>query len=433
MRLDTIVAPITGNQPAAVAIVRLSGPESWLIASRLFDRWPDPVVSHLAHFGHVGTGDEALALPFAEGRSYTGEESVEFSIHGSPASVRALVDACMREGARAAEPGEFTRRAFMNGRMDLSQAEGVRDTVLAQTEAQLRQANLHRDGVLRREISKLRESAIKLLAAVEASVDFSEEVGELNREAGLKQLGGLLASAESLMATAGAGRILRDGLRIAIVGPPNAGKSSLLNALLGHERVIVSEVPGTTRDYVEEQADLGGVLCVLFDTAGLRESVDKVESIGIQRARTIAANADEVWYVYDSSIGWRDSDDEACETFGRPVLVLANKADLASAARTGDIPVSAVTRQGFEHLFAHVAAKILDADSRPFVNDRHAVALEYARQGLLSSKEALECDMPDDLLAVGLQEAIARYGEITGETATVDIVDRIFHDFCVGK
>jgi len=434
MRLDTIVAPITGSQPAAVAIVRISGPDAWAIGARVFDRWPSAVTSHQAIYGRVDSGDEALALPFAEGHSYTGEEAIEFSIHGSPASVKALVDRCLREGSRLAEPGEFTRRAFMNGRMDLSQAEGVRDTIMAQTDIQLRQANLHRQGALSREVAAMKERALRLLTGVEASVDFSEEVGEFDRRSGLLELEDLVTRTEKLLATATAGHILRHGLRVAIVGPPNAGKSSLLNVLLGVDRAIVSEIPGTTRDYIEEQADLGGVLCVLFDTAGLRESGDQVESLGIQRARAIAGNADEVWYVYDASVGWAPSDSEAMASFDRPVLVLANKSDLPAAAPSpAEIRVSAVSRLGLDALIGHIREKVGEAGERPFVNERHGVALEGALHGLRSAAKAMEYDMPDDLLSVGFREAASRYGEITGDTATEDIIDRIFHDFCVGK
>ncbi len=435
MHTDTIVAPITGTQPAAVAIVRLSGPESWEIGSQIFSAWPAQPVSHHATFGRVRTGDEALALPFADGHSYTGEESLEFSIHGSPASVKALIEECQREGARLAGPGEFTQRAFMNGRMDLSQAEGVRDTVMAQTEAQLRQANLHRDGALRKEVREMADEVTRLLAAVEASVDFSEEIGDLDRGHALEVLENLKAKAETLLATAAAGRILRHGFRIAIVGPPNAGKSSLLNVLLGVNRAIVSDVPGTTRDYLEEQADLGGVLCVLFDTAGLRERPGHVESIGIQLARAIASNADEIWYVYDSSLGWELSDDAAISHFDRSVFILANKSDLGPAAsqNNGSLALSAVTRAGLPALIEHVQGKLTRSDERPFINERHRVALEAALRGLISAVEAIKHDLPDDLVSVGLREVIARLGEITGETASPDIIDRIFHDFCIGK
>lgn len=449
MRFDTIVAPITGTAKAAVAIVRVSGPDAWTIAAEVFHPWNPE--SHKASYGHFANGDDGLALPFAENQSYTGEQSVELSCHGSPASVRSLVEACIRAGARMAEPGEFTQRAFMNGRIDLTQAEAVRDTIEAQTDAQLRFANLNREGALHREVGAISDECIGLLAAVEASVDFAEEIGEFDREAGREKVDNLLRRIAELLNTAEAGRIMRQGLRIAIVGPPNAGKSSLMNALLGTDRSIVTDVPGTTRDFVEEQADIGGVPCVLIDTAGLRDTDDPVESIGVQRTRAQAANADLIWYVYDSSVGWTDADVAAATSFGRPVLVVANKADLIKVEPVGRLAVppipscppfpyaasvSARTGLGLDFLGADIHETIFDPwefDSGPTINLRHQPLLERAQTALVGVAATLDGDQPDDLLSVGLQEAIGALGEITGETATPDIIDRIFHDFCIGK
>lgn len=430
MYFHTIVAPITGT-PAPVAIVRLSGPESWSIASRLFSPWPNQPKSHRAVYGHLATGDDGLALPFSEGHSYTGDEAVEISLHGALASVRKLLELCIEHGARMAEPGEFTQRAFLNGRIDLTQAEGVRDTIEAQTDAQLRQASLHREGVLHRRISSMREQVLGLLVSVEASVDFSEEIGDFDRSGGLSTVEGLTVEIDKLLSTLPAGRVLRNGLRIAIVGPPNVGKSSLLNALLGSDRAIVTDIPGTTRDYVEEQIDLGGVVCTLIDTAGLRETQDVVEALGVQRTRTIAANADEVWYVYDATIGLNEADCEWIDSSPRTVTVLANKSDLRRGSR--GLPISALTREGLAELIRIVAIRIECADSAPFINLRHEQPLSAARQALDSVRAAIENDLPDDLLSVGLRDAAEQLGAITGETATPDVIERIFHDFCIGK
>lgn len=425
------MAPITGNQPAAVAWVRLSGPDSWEIASKVFTNWPHTPESHRAVFGTYRHGDSGLALAFEEHHSYTGEEAVELSIHGSTASSRSLVELCLAEGARHADPGEFTLRAFLNGRIDLTQAEAVRDTVEARTETQLRAANLNRKGVLRRSVAQIRQDVLRILAMVEASVDFSEEIGELDHDAASLALAETIAQIDSLLRTADSGRILRKGYRVAIVGPPNAGKSSLLNALLGEDRSIVTEIPGTTRDYVEEQVELAGLPIVLIDTAGLRDTDDRVESIGIQRTCAIAANADVVWYLFDASVGWTPDDQAAIDRFDRPVHVLANKSDLANAEYGW--PISALTRMGFERLFDSLS-DLLDCDSgQPLINFRHQPLLLQARKSLSECLSSVSSYAPDDLLSVLLTDAAQHLGAITGETASPDMIERIFHDFCIGK
>ena len=429
---DTIVAPVTGLAKAAVAVVRVSGPDAWEVAARVFGGWPALPEARRALYGTFAHGDDGLALPFAAGHSYTGEPTVEFSIHGSPASVAALLDACLGAGARMALPGEFTQRAFMNGRLDLSQAEGVRDTVDAETQAQLRLAQLHREGGLKRRVVALSERVLGVMASIEASVDFSEEGGELDKPGALQTLAEVAAGIEGLAATAEAGAILRRGLRIAIVGAPNAGKSSLLNALLGRDRAIVTDIPGTTRDFLEERADLGGVPCVLTDTAGLRDTDDPVERLGVDRTRLVAAASDRVWYVLDASRGRTPEDDRQIEALQRPALVLANKIDLAPGFEAG-FPVSATTGQGLEGLIATVRADLELAPDTPAVNDRHAASLALAREGLAMAAGVLGRDLPTDLATVGLQHTVSALGAITGETASPDLIDRLFADFCLGK
>lgn len=452
MHFDTIVAPITGMQPAAVAIVRVSGPESWEVAARVFPSWPASPESHKAHYGRFVIDDDGLALPFSEGHSYTGEQAVEFSIHGSPASVQALVAACIHEGARMARPGEFTERAFLNGRMDLTQAEGVRDTVEAETARQLEMANELRSGALRTEIGALRDMLIKLLSAVEASVDFSEEIGDLDVAAASQLLVEVGVRFDLLLQTARAGRILRKGYEIAIVGPPNAGKSSLLNALLGADRAIVTPIEGTTRDTIEEKVDFDGLPVVLIDTAGLRDTDDPVESIGVQRARAAAARADEIWYVFDATLGWSDADEQAVSDLGgRPssvaehatdalrapsIRLLANKADLIprNARVYGALRVSALTRSGLDQLIKETAEAALHAPTGlPFIQTRHEGPLREAQEALQHALETIRHHRPHDLLSVDLRLALSSLGEITGETASEDMIQRMFRDFCVGK
>jgi tRNA modification GTPase len=432
VRFDTIVAPITGTPPSAVAWVRLSGPEAWVIASRVFAPWPEKVEARRAIYGHYAAGDDGMALPFAEGHSYTGEETVELSMHGSYASLRAVVDACLASGARLAEPGEFTQRAFLNGRIDLSQAEAVRETIEALTETQLRQASRNREGALRDEVESMCAELMRLLAALEASVDFSEEIGDFDRLAASESIMHIVKRLERLRSGARAARLVRDGYRIAIVGPPNAGKSSLMNRLLGSNRAIVTDIPGTTRDFVEERLDLDGVPVVLVDTAGLRQTEDPIEQIGIERALAQARMADDVWYVHDASLGMVETDVDWLRQLGRPVEVLSNKADLGMEGAWGT-PVSALTGLNIDSLVESVRRDVLRHAPEIAINERHAVILDGALATLQDLEGALSHQSPDDLLSVFLQEVIATLGRITGETAEPDMIERIFHDFCVGK
>lgn len=414
---------------AAVAVVRVSGPEAWTVASRVFAPWnPHPLRATHGRYTH---GDDGIALPFAEGHSYTGEEAVELSVHGSQESVRELVAACLAAGARMAEPGEFTQRAFLNGRIDLTQAEAVRDTIESRTEAQLRLANFQREGSLRVRVCSIRDRILKVLAAVEAAVDFSEEIGELDREGAQAALRVASSDIDRLLESAHVSRLLRQGIRIAIVGPPNAGKSSLLNAILGSDRAIVTDIPGTTRDFVEEQVEFNGLPVVLIDTAGLRESKDRIESLGIQRTRTIASQADHVWYVYDASVGWTAEDAYFVAALQTDSTVIANKADLAEC--DFGLQVSALHGTGLAQVWEYLPMGQDVSHREVAINQRHADHFEEAREAIAVAAATLGADRPTDLASVALQDALRALGQITGETASQDMISRIFSDFCIGK
>lgn len=425
---DTIVALITGPPPAAVAWIRLSGPDAFQIAHRIFRPFPLPPPPRLATYGSYANLEDGLAVAFPEGHSYTGEPTVELSMHGSRASVETVLAACRAAGARDAEAGEFTLRAFMNGRIDLTQAEAVKETCDALTEVQLRAAGRMREGQLSQSIAAMRNELFGMLAAVEASVDFSEEIGEVDRPAMSARVASLRESVRQLIGFAEGGRILRDGLRVAIVGPPNAGKSSLMNALLGTERSIVTDIPGTTRDFVEERLDVQGMVLVLIDTAGIREAADDVEAIGIQRSRALAAHADEIWFVYDALVGFAPSD---LASFGERARLIANKCDLGDP-RQGGMAVSARSGTGLDELLQSLRGAH-DLDIGIPINTRHRGLLERVAESLDELQQALAGDAPDDLLSVLLNQAISQLGEITGETAAADMLDRIFRDFCIGK
>lgn len=352
------------------------------------------------------------------------------NLHGSSVAITTLVEALVERGARMARPGEFTERAFLNGRLDLTQAEAVNDTVRAATSRQLAMANELREGSLHREVSVITHGLTSLLAAIEASVDFSEEVGDVDVPKAMQTLGEAAQGLNVLIDRAQRGRIVREGLRIAIVGPPNAGKSSLLNRLLGVERAIVTPIAGTTRDYVEESCVLAGIQCALIDTAGLRESNDEVESIGIQRARAQASRADVVWYVFDSSIGLTESDQSEIEGFDQPVQLVANKSDLGSAPQ--GIPVSNYTGSGLDSLIATIAERATGLEGA-IPNARHQHHFESALEAVQESKQGFEYRHPADLVVTHIRTAIHELGLVTGEAADGDLLSQIFRDFCVGK
>ncbi len=434
---DTIVAPITGAQTAAVAVIRLSGPDAWQIARRVFSPWPEPVQPRFALYGRFAHGDDGLALPFAHGHSYTGEETVELSVHGSTPSVAALLDACIAAGARLAEPGEFTYQAFRNGRLDLTRAEAVREIVESQTRSRLAASLWMKTGQLASTVGNLRDQVYALLAAVEASVDFSEEIGDFDRIGALRALEPIQASLAELIEAASVSQIVRDGVRISILGQPNAGKSSLLNRLAGSARAIVAASPGTTRDAIECPVDLNGLTALLVDTAGLRDTADPVEREGVDRSHHESRAAHLVWYLYDGSAGWTAFDGQTVERLETPALIIASKSDLPPADTQAEDPVrvSAVTGLGIDELVARTKALVglRELEHAQLVLPRHREHLQRTWDQLVELRAALETDVPDDLLSVRLRAMIDELGAITGETASPDMVERIFRDFCIGK
>lgn len=426
MLFDTICAPITGPGPAPVCGIRISGPDAWEVASKVMPKLEGASIRRLVH-GKVAQYEEGLGVRF-DSASYTGEPSAELFVHGSAASRRHVLEACQRAGARPARPGEFTQRAFLNGKMDLAQAGAVRDAIEAETERQLRHASRLREGALGAEIATLRNRCLALLAGIEASVDFSEEVGEVDREMAVADLEELDREVRDLSARSRAGGLLRDGVRIAIVGRPNAGKSSLLNRLLGRDRAIVTEIPGTTRDTLEEAVEIAGLRCLFVDTAGLRDTVDPVEAIGVERALRAAQDADLVWFLYDLQSGWTPEDDALLDLLSRPVLRVGTKSDLAPAE---GLAVSAHTGEGLEALFAEVAALVPEDTVLP--DPRNLADFDEASEGLRLAADTFRNDLPDDLATVGLRQAIEALGRVTGEDAGEDVLERMFSQFCIGK
>jgi len=455
MRTDTIAAIATPPGEGGIGIVRVSGEQAFPIAERLFRRrgGSKPLQSHRAYFGAIvdpATGetlDRALLLPFRAPRSYTGEDVAEFHCHGSPYLLRRVLELVWREGARPAEPGEFTLRAFLNGKLDLAQAEAVADLIRARSEAQLRSALALHEGRLSHQVHALGDELLRLLATVEAHIDFSEELGELDPHALIPDLQHLLQRLDALLQGARAGRILREGARVAIVGRPNVGKSSLLNALLGEERAITTDIPGTTRDTLEESLIIGGVPLVILDTAGLRESADVVEQIGIERARRAAERADLILFVYDLTAPDWDADRALLETLPAhaPKLLVGNKMDAADPAQVqracsvfpDSVLISALTGAGLDALQEAILTALevqrIGEETLTLTHQRHIQAVADAKRALEHARDALQHGYSPDLIAVDLRAAWLALGAITGETADETLVQRIFRDFCIGK
>lgn len=448
---QTLVALATGPTAAAVAVVRLSGADALDVARRLvpgLDPW-EPRRLALRRVVSPRTGavlDRGLVAVMPGPGSYTGEDTVELQIHGGALNARRVLEAALEAGARMAEPGELTRRAFLNGRLDLAQAEAVGDIVAARGRAALDAAQAQLGGSLSRAVHAARDRVVTALAQVEVGIDFStEDVPALDLEALAAGLDAVRGDLEALAATFDQGRALRDGLHVAILGRPNAGKSSLFNAILRDSRSIVTDIPGTTRDLVEEVAQVRGVPVVLVDTAGLRDTDDPVEREGVARARTRAARADVALCVLDGSRPPAPEDALAHEAAaGRPTVVALTKCDLPRAAgwdaegAAGALPVSAVTGEGVDGLADALLAagglvELGASDAAIVTNARHRAALVRGADALGGAATAARGALPYEIVAGELQLALEALGDVVGATTAEDVLDRIFSTFCIGK
>ena len=454
---ETIAAIATAIIPkqGSVGIVRLSGENAVTIAHALFhapgnQTWE----SHRILYGYVHVPqsrqviDEALLLVMLAPRSYTREDVVEFHCHGGIMAVQQVLQLCLEQGARLAQPGEFTLRAFLNGRLDLTQAESIADLVGAQSPQAAQTALAGLQGKLAQPIRQLRITCLDLLAEVEARIDFEEDLPPLNETEIQAQLENLLAEATQILATADRGELLRSGLKVAIVGRPNVGKSSLLNAWSRCDRAIVTDLPGTTRDVVESQLVVGGIPVQVLDTAGIRETDDRVEKIGVERSRSAARSADLILLAIDAQVGWTDADQEIYQQVQhRPIILLANKIDLVEtsivplncpAEITRIVKTAAPLNQGIEDLehaileAAH-AGELQAANLDLAINQRQAAALTRAKASLQQVQETIANQLPLDFWTIDLRSAIQALGEILGEDVTESVLDRIFSRFCIGK
>jgi tRNA modification GTPase len=441
---DTIAAISTPIGEGALAVVRLSGATALSVLGRVFRCTPardvfEPRRVYLGQF-HDGSCkiDEVLVTFFRGPSSYTGDDVVEISCHGGVLVSRRILDVVLSAGARLADPGEFTQRAFLNGKMDLTQAEAVMDLIRAQTELALRAANEQLAGNLGREVGDIRELLLTALAHVEAYIDFPDEEIDPDTGAGLRErIWELEQRLDRLLATADQGRVLRHGLRTVICGAPNVGKSSLLNLLLGYDRAIVADTPGTTRDTIEEVVNIRGIPVRLIDTAGTRESTDQVETEGIRRTYEELEKADLIIQIVDSSL---PRVEERLIVPGKGVMVL-NKTDLGvhpEWLKIDGIRFSCTKRTGLQDLnqaiWEHVmggAVKI--ADVRVAINARHQVALHDAKRLLRAGRECLKQGKPPELISIELRAALDAVGEVVGKMDTEDLLGKIFSEFCIGK
>ena len=437
---DTIVAVATPPGRGGIGVVRLSGTCAEAIARSLLARERALEPRH-ATFAKIDACDQVVATYFPEPHSYTGEDVVELSAHGSPVILAGIVSAAMGRGARLAEPGEFTLRAFLNGRMDLPQAEAVADLIDAVTPLQARAAFDQLEGTLTAAIREIDAALFDLVARLEASVDFSEEGYHFLEAAEVSiRLQELLARTASLIADGRRGRLVRDGLEVAIAGRPNVGKSSLFNALAGAARAIVTDVPGTTRDLVTEVVDVGGLRVTLVDTAGMRPAQDDVEAEGIARARQAWEVADLVLVIVDGSAPLGPLDCDILDrTAGRRRLLISNKADLGRMHGEGFVAVSARTGEGLDALRAELfrALDVEPRDDPPAVtNLRHVALLERAHEAMSRARDAAGARGPalsEEFVLADLQDARAALEEISGRRTPDDVLAHIFSRFCVGK
>lgn len=454
--MDTIAAIATGSAPTAIGIVRVSGREADAVTDRVFrPRDGRPLSSQEPRrmiYGDVldqsgAVIDRGLAVRFPGPGSYTGEDGAELHCHGSPVVLSEALSALFAAGARQAKPGEFTKRAFLNGKMDLTQAEAVVDLIDAETAAAARNAAAQLGGALRRGIEGTYDSLLSLASRFYAVVDYpDEDIEDLQKPELERTLRTAEETLRRLLATFDRGLLLKSGARAAIVGRPNVGKSSLLNALLGYDRAIVTPTAGTTRDTVEERAVAGGVLLRLIDTAGIRETSDQIETLGVARARDAAERAALALLVLDGSEPLTEEDTAAmaaAETAGQ-VIAVVNKADLpgrlslpALAARFPKIVcLSARTGQGLDALEREIASLFPAAEAPEgeiLTDARQQEAVARAKDAVTRARDALSVGLTPDAVLTDVEEALSALGELTGKTAREDIVSRIFERFCVGK
>jgi tRNA modification GTPase len=457
---DTIAAISTPPGEGAISIVRLSGEQAIPIADAIFQSGKKKLIdvsSHTIHYGHIldpdkhQLMDEVMVSIMRKPKTFTREDVVEINCHGGIVVVNQILQLVLRQGARLAEPGEFTKRAFLNGRVDLSQAEAVMDLIRAKTDKAMNLAINQLDGNLSRLIRQLRQEILETLAQVEVNIDYPEydDVEELTTRLLSEKANQVQKQIQVLLQTAQQGKILREGLSTAIIGRPNVGKSSLLNHLLREEKAIVTDIAGTTRDVIEEYVNVRGVPLKLIDTAGIRETEDIVEKIGVERSRKALSEADLILLVLNQSESLTTEDKQLLDiTSGNKRIILLNKTDLPSKINQEDLnhflenepalPVSVLTSEGLDQLEQAIAdlffgGKTGDKDASYLSNTRHIALLEKAEHSLAEVIQGIESGMPVDLVQIDMTRCWDYLGEIVGDSVQDELITQLFSQFCLGK
>lgn len=458
LKCDTIAAIATAVSGAGIGVVRISGEDAFEIAGKVFQpanrqKKLEDQKSYTMHYGNIVDGneiiDEVIVLLMRGPHSYTAEDTVEIDCHGGMYVMKRILDLIIRKGARTAEPGEFTKRAFLNGRLDLTQAEAVMDVIHAKNEYALKSSIRQLKGSVLQLIKEIREQVLYEIAFIESALDDPEHVS-LDEYPGKlrKKVENLIKKTENLLIHADQGRILREGIQTVIVGKPNAGKSSLLNVLTGEERAIVTDIAGTTRDILEEQIQIRGLVLNIVDTAGIRNTENAVEKIGVHKAKDFVKDADLVLYVVDSSTELDENDKEIMKLLdNKRVIILLNKMDLNMKTTPEMIEkfclgpvicISAKEETGLELLADLLEKMFFDGeisynDEIYLTNTRHKSAMNEAKESLVKVQESIDLGMPEDFFSIDLMDAYESLGKILGESVENDLVNEIFSKFCVGK
>ncbi|OPJ58672.1 tRNA uridine-5-carboxymethylaminomethyl(34) synthesis GTPase MnmE [Clostridium oryzae] len=455
---DTIAAIATGIGEAGISIIRVSGDKALSLVNSIFKGKTNKSLMDMRpysmRYGFIidkdseDVIDEVLVSYMKKPKSFTAEDTVEINCHGGSMAAKRILEEVIKRGARLAEPGEFTKRAFLNGRIDLSQAEAVMDIIKSKTDIAMKSAVMQAEGRVSRKIKEIRDKILGILAEIEATVDFPEEgLDDVVLEQLKSNINKIIDEITYLIKTADEGKIVRDGISTVIVGKPNVGKSSLLNILLSENRAIVTDIPGTTRDIIEEYINLGGIPIKIIDTAGIRETEDVVEKIGVQRSVDKIDEADLVITVLDASRKLEEEDINILDRIsGKKNIVLLNKLDLVKNIDVEDlkkygvekyINISMVTGDGLDRLKEEISKMFfsgkLNYNDTIITNTRHKEALIRAKQNCTSSLETLNNNMEIDLASIDLKDALNNLGEITGDSLQEDLLDKIFSEFCIGK